>query len=136
MKGLPFSGRTRSIERGRRAAPKVLALIESPAVAYHERARVTEAIEDLYFVQAMKIDTGVRTAGCHELEIELEATEFIVSNEIRSFAGVSVDQAVARIVGRDEILRIPDALPSHSAAGKPLMSRSIHAAPAAEVAAI
>ena len=94
------------------------------------------AVEDLDLVKPMEIHAGIRAAGQHEFEIQLEAAEFGRRDQISGLAVLAVDDSVAGFGLGHQVDWIKYPFPDDAPAGEPLMRGAVDAAPAGQVGAV
>src|SRR5450759_2101493 len=120
VKALPFAGSAGRVHLGSGAAH---GLLVDPAVVDRSGVDGPEpgfsvAVENLHFVQAVKIDTGVGALRDHPFDVQLDIAQLVIRYEIGRFTIRSVDYDLAGARLREQLFRIRlDAV--HGSRGEP-----------------
>ena len=95
-----------------------------------------EAVEDLNFVKAVKVDSGIRSFCEHEFDVELNVAEFLFADQIYSAASEAIENAVARFLDCTQAGWAEKAIPPDAFGGEPLVWLAVHSNPAGEIRSV
>src|ERR1035441_4199173 len=132
---LPFARRTRRVHGGRRSAA-FGHFVDAAAISRRQAPLEAVAIEDLNLVEPVQVHAGVGALGQQKFQVEFEAAELLVRDQVGGLTVLAVDDAVSRSCLGSQAERRKDALPDDARGGEPLVRRLIFGVPPAEIAAV